>query len=60
MKSDRAIRELAADHGLRLTKRVFLDCRDDDGSRSTRFLDVPRPRAELVDELRDAGVLPEA
>lgn len=57
MRKSYQIRELAEQHGVKLTKRVWFDTRDEHGKRETRFLDVPRPADELHAELVAKGVL---
>jgi hypothetical protein len=58
VKSERALRELAQQHGIKTTQRRFFECRDDHGQIETKFIDLPRPRSQIADELRERGLLP--
>lgn len=57
MKSERELRELAEKHGVKTTIRRWFDCREEGGQMVTKFIDLPRPRAEILDELEDVGAL---
>jgi hypothetical protein len=49
------LKQLAEEHGVKLTKRLFIEDRE---SGETRFFDVEKSRGQLTDELRDLGVIP--
>jgi hypothetical protein len=57
MKSERELRELAEKYGVKTTKRQWFDCREEGGGMVTRFIDLPRPRYELIEELEEVGAL---
>lgn len=59
MRNKQQLHQLAQQHGVRTTKRVFFDTVDPHTrQKSTSFLDVPRPPREIVEELTEKGVLP--
>lgn len=55
MKKQRLL-ELAEQHGIKITRRHFIDVRDEHNKRSTTFIDLPRPIHELERELAAKGV----
>jgi hypothetical protein len=57
VKSERELRALAEQHGIKTTIRRWFDCRREDGTMETRFMDLPRPRADILDELEEVGAL---
>lgn len=60
MKSERELRELAEKYGVKTTQRRFFECRNDEGQIETKFMDLPRSRAAIVEDLRAVGALPSA
>jgi len=59
VKAQRTLEELAQRHGVSTTVRRFLEVRDNTSApQRTTFIDLPRPRDEIVEELRKRGVLP--
>jgi hypothetical protein len=57
MKSERELKELAEKHGVKTTMRRWFDCKTEDGRIETRFMDLPRPRADILDELEELGAM---
>lgn len=51
MKNDHELRKLAEQYGVKVYNRRFIDVKGGE----TRFVDLPKPRKDLVDELREAG-----
>ena len=57
MKSERELRELADKHGVKTTMRRWFECRNDSGKLETRFIDLPRPRADILADLEEMGAM---
>lgn len=58
MKNQRELLELASRHGVKTTKRSFFERRDEKTGRyETTFMDLPRPRDEILAELREMGAM---
>lgn len=57
MKKRRRLLELAQQHGVKTTKRIFFTRYDDQHRREETFMDVPRPVDEVAQELKEMGVV---
>ena len=57
MKNKQQLRELAQQHGVKLTKRVFFTKYDDNRRQQETFMDVPRPIDEVARELKERGLV---
>ena len=56
MKDRAKLRELAQQHGVKTTKRVWFD-KIENGQKVSSFIDLDRPVNELADELKEMGVM---